>query len=309
MLAESFAGRGAGPIGRARHNASALGTTGSVPSRTALPAALAPVVVALGVMAMGVPVYLAAGAARRGHAVGLRPLLMASELLLIVPALLALLLLRRPLAASLGLRTVDRDTLLVASCAGAALWAASLGLLEVQSLVWPPSEAFLETFRQLHKALRPRDAMDAAFSVAAIAVFPAACEEILFRGVVLPSLRRPLGALGAVLGSALLFGLIHLDVAAGAPAFTRIPFAILVGVGLGLLRVRTGSLVPPILGHAVLNTITFATVVATGVDMEKETPDAFLGTALLVGGAALTAMALRHARPPSTDPETARLPG
>ena len=292
---------------QARHNASPVGTTGSVPSRTPLPAALAPVVVALGVMAMGVPVALAAVAARRGHAVGLRPLLMASELLLIVPALLALLLLRRPLAASLGLRAVDRNTVVVALCAGASLWAASLGLLEVQSVVWPPSEAFLETFRQLHEALRPRDAMDAAFSVAAIAVFPAACEEILFRGVVLPSLTRPLGAIGAVFASALMFGLIHLDFAGDVPAFTRIPFAILVGVGLGLLRVRTGSLVPPILGHAVLNAITFATVVLTGVGMEAETPDAVLGTALLFGGAVLTAIALRHARPRLTGPEAARL--
>jgi membrane protease YdiL (CAAX protease family) len=287
-----------------------VGTTGSVPSRTAIPAALALVVVVLGWMAMGVPVALAVTAARHGYPVGLRPLLMASELLLIVPALVALPLLRRPLAASLGLRRVDRGTVLVAMCAGAALWAASLGLLEVQSVVWPPSEAFLETFRQLHKALRPRNAMDAAFSVAAIAVFPAACEEILFRGVVLPSLARPLGAIGAVLASALMFGLIHLDVAGDAPAFTRIPFAILVGVGLGLLRVRTGSLFPPILGHAVLNTITFATVVFTGVGLEAETPDPTLGAALFLGGAVLTAIALRHARPPLTGPEAApRLAG
>jgi membrane protease YdiL (CAAX protease family) len=284
-----------------------VGTTGSAPTRTALPAALAPVVAALGVMAMGLPVALAASAARRGHAVGLRPLLMASELLLVVPALLALLLLRRPLAASLGLGPVDRGTVAVALCAGAALWAASLGLLELQSVMWPPSDAFLETFRQLHAALRPRDSMDAAFSVAAIAIFPAACEEILFRGVVLPSLARGLGAMGAVLASALMFGLIHLDVASDGPAFTRIPFAILVGVGLGLLRVRTGSLLPPILGHAVLNTITFATVVVMGADLEAEPPDPALGAVLLLGGAALAAIALRQARPPSTGPETARL--
>jgi membrane protease YdiL (CAAX protease family) len=172
--------------------------------------------------------------------------------------------------------------------------------------VWPPSQAFLETFRRLHEALRPRGAMDAVFSVAAIAVFPAACEEILFRGVVLPSLARALGAMGAVFASALMFGLIHLDVAGDVPAFTRIPFAILVGIGLGLLRVRTGSLVPPILGHAVLNTITFATVVVTGVDLETETADVALGTALLLGGSVLTAIALRHARPPN---DSARLAG
>jgi membrane protease YdiL (CAAX protease family) len=286
-----------------------VGTTGSVPPRTTLPAALAPVVVALGVAAMGVPVYLAAGAARRGQVIGLRPLLMASELMLVAPALLALLLLGRPLAASLALRAVDRRVVLVALGAGAALWAASLGLLEVQSVWWPPSEAFLETFRQLHKALKPRDPLDAALSVAAIALFPAVCEEILFRGVVLPSLLRWLGSIGAVLASALLFGLIHLDAAGDAAAFTRVPFAVVVGVGLGLLRVRSGSLLPPILAHGLLNTITFATVVVTGVEMETETPDAALGAAMLVGGTVLTAIALRHTRPRSPGPEAARLPG
>jgi membrane protease YdiL (CAAX protease family) len=253
-------------------------------------------------MAMGLPVTLATVAARRGHPLGLRPLLMASELALIVPALVALLLLRRPVGPSLAVRAVDRAIAVVAVCGGAALWATSLGLLEVQSSVWPPSEAFLETFRQLHAALRPHDALDALFSVAAIAVFPAVCEEILFRGVVLPSLVRPLGALGAVLASAFLFGVIHLDFAADGAAFTRIPFAILVGVGLGLLRVRTDSLLPPMVAHAVLNTITFATVVVTGADID-ETPDPVLGAALLVGGSVLAAIALRHARPPLTGPE------
>ena len=286
-----------------------MGTTGSVPTRTALHPILAVAVFLLGVYSMRLPIDVAQAAAARGHAIGLRPLLMASELMLITPALIAFMLLRRPVRASLGLRAVERGTFVVALCAGAALWAASLGLLEVQSVVWPPSEAFLETFRRLHAALRPRDAMDAAFSAAAIAVFPAACEEILFRGVVLPSLARPLGAMGAVLASALMFGLIHLDLAGDALAFTRIPFAILVGVGLGLLRVRTGSLVPPIVGHAVLNTITFATVVFTGVELETDAPDAALGAALLVGGLVLTAMALRHVRPPLTGPEAARLAG
>ena len=294
---------------RARHNASAVGTTGSVPRDTTLHPALAIAVFALGVYSMRFPIDGAQIAAARGHVIGLRPLLMAAELMLITPAVLAFVLLRRPLAASLRLHSLARRTVVVALCAGVALWAASLGLLEVQSVVWPPSEAFLELFRRLHAALRPRDALDAAFSVAAIAVFPAACEEILFRGILLPSLARWLGAIGAVLASALLFGLIHLDLAGDTVAFTRIPFAILVGIGLGLLRVRTGSLLPPILGHAVLNTITFATVVFTGVDLETDTADAALGAALLVGGSVLTAMALRHARPPLTSPETARLAG
>jgi membrane protease YdiL (CAAX protease family) len=281
-----------------------VSTPGSVPLRTTIPALLSPVAVILGVAAMSVPVTLATASARRGHPLGMRPLLIASELALIVPALALLLMLRRPIAASLGIAAIRRGTAAVALFGGIALWATSLGLLEVQSSVWPPSEAFLETFRQLHEALRPRGPLDAILSVVAIAVFPAVCEEILFRGVVLPALLRPLGTIGAVLGSALLFGVIHLDFTGEGAAFTRIPFAIVVGVGLGLLRVRTGSLLPPAIAHATLNAITFATVVVTGADMD-ETPDPLLGTALLVGGAVLSAIALRHARPPLTGSDAA----
>lgn len=253
----------------------------------------------LGVLAMLFVAGAAQLAARRGYAPGLRPTMIAAELMLIAPALMALAVGRRPLAEGLGLRRLDGALAVVSGCAGVALWAASLGLLEVQSLFWPPSEAFLETFRQLHAALKPNGPIDAAISVAAIAVFPAACEEILFRGVVLPSLARWMTPVGAVLASALMFGLIHLDSAGDGLAFTRIPFAILVGVVLGLLRLRTGSLLPPIIAHAVLNTITFASVVFTGVEMESPTPDAALGAAMLVGGSVLTAIALRQARPPA----------
>jgi hypothetical protein len=45
-----------------------------------------------------------------------------------------------------------------------------------------------------------------------------------------------------------------------------------------------------------MNTITFGTVAFTGVEMETHAPDAALGAAMLVGGLALTAIALRHAR-------------
>jgi membrane protease YdiL (CAAX protease family) len=255
--------------------------------------------VILGVAGM----LLAGGAAQlaalRGHPLGLRPTLMLAESMLIAPAILFLRLQRRPVAASLGLHRIDRVLVLVALFGGAALWAASLGLLDLQSWIWPPSDAFLESFRQLHAALRPSNAMDAVLSVVAIAVVPAVCEEILFRGVVLPSLVPWLGRIGAVIGSALLFGLIHLD---GSGEFTRIPFAIAVGVGLGLLRIRTRSLVPSIVTHATLNTITFATVLAMGFDMD-ETPDPVLGLALLAGGTMLSALVLRHARPPLTGPE------
>jgi membrane protease YdiL (CAAX protease family) len=279
-----------------------VGTPGSETREAALHPAAAFVAVAAGVFTMYVPIALAQAAAARGHVFGLRTLLVASQVALITPALIALLAGGRSLRKSLALGSPAGPPALVAVGAGVALWITSVGLLQLQSLQWPPTEEFLETFRRLHEALRPKDALDAVLSVLAIAIVPATCEEVLFRGVLLPSLARVLRTSAAVLASAAMFGVIHLDFTGAEFAYTRIPFAILVGVGFGLLRARSGSLVPPILAHAVLNTITFATVAVTGVDSGAETPEALLGATMLAGGTVLTAMTLRYARPPLTPP-------
>jgi membrane protease YdiL (CAAX protease family) len=286
----------------ARHNASAVGTPGSVARRAGFHPVLAVVLAAAGWVSMLLSIALAQVALQQGVSLGVRTLLVAAQLFLVLPSLVALLAARGPLRETLALVPIDRRLLVVALCAGAALWAASVGLLQAQSLRWPPTEEFLETFRRLHAALRPQGPFDGIVSVVAIAVVPATCEEIVFRGVVLPSFQRVLAAPLAVLASALLFGVIHVDATPAGLAFTRIPFAIFVGTALGALRVRSGSLVPPMVAHALLNTITFLTVVATGVEAETETAEAALAAALLVGGSALTVMALRHARPPLTPP-------
>ena len=113
--------------------------------------------------------------------------------------------------------------------------------------------------------------------MAAIALVPALCEEIVLRGVVLPSLRPALGAAGAVGASSLLFALIH-------DAY-RMPFTFVVGMGLGVLRVRSGTLAPPALAHASLNTITFLAAWAFDDALQDMSdPRPVLGAALLAGG-------------------------
>jgi membrane protease YdiL (CAAX protease family) len=286
-----------------------VGTPGSVARRAELHPVLAIVLVVAGVVSMWLAIAFVQLAAREGVVLGLRTILVGSQALLVLPAVLAVLFSRASFRDALALVPIDRGLAVVALCSGAALWAASVGLLQAQSLRWPPTEEFLEAFRQLHAALRPRSFADGVLSVFAIAIVPATCEEILFRGVVLPSFLRFLGAPVAVLFSALLFGAIHVDATATGFAFTRIPFAILVGTAFGVLRVRTRSLLPPMIAHALLNTITFLTVVAMGVESETDTAEAALAVTLLVGGGALTVMALRHARPPLTPPEaTPRVP-
>ncbi len=218
----------------------------------------------------------------------LRVTITTGSIILAVPALLALLLSGRSMTRALALRPADRRTALLAALLGAALWVASLGLLELQYTVWAPPPGYLEMFRRIHEALRPANAFDAVLSVLAIAAAPAAFEETLVRGVVLPSFRPALGATGAVLASALLFALMHADL-------YRLLFTFAVGAVLGVVRLRAGALLPCILVHATLNTLTF--LAAPLLDDPSEPlpdPRPLLGAALLALGMAVTALLLRR---------------
>lgn len=261
-----------------------MGAPGSDPRRLAVPALVAGLAVLVGVAGMVLALPLLARSA------GFRPALLGSEIALLAPGLLAALALGVPAAEGLGLRGIDARTALLAVAGGATLWVASLGLFELQYVFWRPPAGYLEAFRRLHDALRPAGPEDALLSVLAIAVGPAVCEELLMRGVVLPSLWEPLGAPGAVVASSLLFGAIHLDA-------YRFPFTLVAGLALALLRVRTGSLVPGILAHAVLNTITLtAAQVLDDPSQGMPDPRPLLGTAALLAGAAASALVFRSIR-------------
>ena len=152
-------------------------------------------------------------------------------------------------------------------------------------------------FRVLHRLLRPHGALDALVSVAAIAVVPAACEEAVFRGALLPSLRRRLGDAGAVVTSAVLFGSIHLDALPDlTPVLYRVPFAIAVGLGFGWLRLVSGSLAVPLVAHAVLNTVTFAATPWLDEGAEAAVSRPGFGAALLLAGTVASLLAIRSCR-------------
>ena len=267
--------------------------------RAALPAPLAPVAVLLGVLAMRAGLL-----ALSGLGLGLRPTLVLCELLLVVPGLAFVALMRAPLGEALAPRPLPGRTVILSLAAGLALWGASLGLFSLQYLAWPPPDGYLEAFRQLHDALRPKGPADALLSITAIALVPAVCEEALFRGIVFGSLAAVLGAAGATFLQALLFALIHIDLTPGGPPVAyRVPFAFGVGLALGALRLRTGSLAAPALSHALLNTVTFL-VVLLAADPARETdPGPVAGLTLLIIGTAATLLLLRALpRAPATPP-------
>lgn len=86
----------------------------------------------------------------------------------------------------------------------------------------------------------------------ALCVMPAIAEELLFRGA-FQGLMRPCGSAAAIFAPALLFDVLHLDLAQGLTAFAC-------GVFLGWLAERSGSILPGMLLHLVNNTLAFLTI-------------------------------------------------
>ncbi len=83
-----------------------------------------------------------------------------------------------------------------------------------------------------------------------ITIVPPIVEELLFRGMVLQSLRK-YGDGFAVVTSAILFGLYHGN-------FVQMVFAFIAGLVMGLVVVRTNSLWTSILIHFINNSISFS---------------------------------------------------
>jgi membrane protease YdiL (CAAX protease family) len=84
-------------------------------------------------------------------------------------------------------------------------------------------------------------------------------EELLFRGVVQGRLRESWGVWPAILAATVLFGLSHVSVSGGAAGIAAyILTATVLGVLLGYLYERTGTIVVPAVIHGVNNAVIFA---------------------------------------------------
>lgn len=102
--------------------------------------------------------------------------------------------------------------------------------------------------------------LDIVLFYATVAVLPALIEEFAFRGVILNIFRKYSDGL-AVLVSGVTFGLMHGN-------FAQIPFALVVGLVLGYIAVKTNSLLPGIIIHFLNNalSVTF-TLLSTNTDL------------------------------------------
>ena len=91
----------------------------------------------------------------------------------------------------------------------------------------------------------PDDWAGAASTMISLAILPAACEELLFRGGILGAWERR-GTMYGLCVSSVLFCALH-------GSIQGLPTQLLMGFTLGLLAIRAGSLIPGMICHASFN--------------------------------------------------------
>jgi membrane protease YdiL (CAAX protease family) len=161
--------------------------------------------------------------------------------------LLVQLALKSGVAAALGLRRTRLwPAVGWAAAVMATYWLAS-GLL-VAIFGEPPEQDITEEIKSEDGALALAGYVGITCLIAPLA------EELFFRGLLFPVLRSRFGVAWGVLVTGALFSLVH---ALGSPLEALIVLFVL-GAGLCLLYLRTGSLLPCIGLHALNNAISFA---------------------------------------------------
>lgn len=231
-------------------------------------------------------------------------LLLAQILFLLVPALLLVragrfdpirvLRPRMPAPAEVG-----AGVLLMAGGVGVAWF-----LAWAQSFVLPVPTEYMET---LERVLTAETLGRYLWLLLLVAVVPAMCEEVLFRGAVLSGFRSRLPDAWAVVLTGLVFGIFHLS---PETAFRILPAAWL-GILLGWVVVASGSLPLAVILHFLNNAaiLTLIAIPATreALTMAEQRPPLILLPAalvLLAVGARLLAGGRHPARagPGSRDP-------
>ncbi len=110
---------------------------------------------------------------------------------------------------------------------------------DVQKLVDTFRQMIDQTYRVLVTAKNP---LELLLVVVTVALTPAICEELLFRGLVQGSLEQAVGGIRAAVFAGVIFGLYHLN------PFSLVPLVIL-GVYFGYLVYRSGSITVSISAH------------------------------------------------------------
>jgi sodium transport system permease protein len=161
------------------------------------------------------------------------------------PLLMALLLTRSP-AQTLLLRLPRLSHVIAVALLAMALHPVASALTVVVHQLYPLSEQTLAQLEPLQAALGEASATWQVLAL--LALLPAICEELAFRGFILSGLRRMKDPAMAVLVSSLFFGIAH-------PVLQQSLTAFVVGLVIGYISIKTRSILPCMLFHFLHNAL------------------------------------------------------
>jgi len=173
-------------------------------------------------------------------------------------------------SSGLGMRKVSPLAILGAAILGACLWPAAheVTLLTAKFGLFTLTPELLEKIQGI---VRKFQAAPVWLLLGSFAVVPAVFEELCFRGFMFGALRTRLSGAWTVVVSALLFGLFHEFFIPGK----LIPSALL-GLVLGWVRLRTGSVLPGMVLHALHNGVVLSVLyyrdalMARGIGVQEQ---------------------------------------
>ena len=175
------------------------------------------------------------------------------------------------LRSGFGFNLFNPLSLIIAGLLGISLWPLVMGLVEVTHQFYTmvsgvdAAQDWAERLVQVTKEHSEKIKTIPVWSIVLmLGVIPAFCEECFFRGFLLRSLMKHQSPWNAILVTALCFGVFHI-LAASVISLDRFMPTMLMGLVLGFVCWKTGSIIPSIILHCIHNT----TVSLLGVYHEK----------------------------------------
>ncbi len=172
-----------------------------------------------------------------------------------LPTLLLTFLLTRSPSATLLLRPAAPKTLAMAILLAVTIHPLAMLITTLIQQLYPINEQVVQQIGEIKQLMMSAPSM--WHIVALMALTPAICEELAFRGFILSGLRHTGSKWNAIFVSSLFFGITH-------GILQQSISAAMVGMVIGYLAVQTGSLLPCIGFHLVYNSLGLTSVLGLG---------------------------------------------
>jgi membrane protease YdiL (CAAX protease family) len=127
-----------------------------------------------------------------------------------------------------------------------ASFAVMIPAMSLEAVVLTRFKAPPEVLRALEDLIRAHSLPELLYALLVAAVGASLSEEFVFRGILQNSLNTRLGRWASLFIATAVFGLLH--------TLWRAPGAFMLGLFLGFLYMRTGSLIPSLISHFIINT-------------------------------------------------------